>query len=795
MIRDPQRILIWVVNKIGGLTLGTIILLMVIFGSVIYGISDNVRGLEFNLLFPYVFVGLLFGWLLARSKLSGRSAAIIGLTTGIILVLLLIGGLISPIMVTVRAIPLTTIKAFNLQVDLAPLSVAGVELVSSSSAIFDRLYLWVSRIISGNPSFDNMAIAILWSLVIWCLAVWASWAVRRKNRPLLGVLPAGIVMTVTLNYVRADTTTLLPMTGGVLLLTALLHYFSQVHIWQSNHIDYSEDIRFDFYLITSFLTLAILSTSFLLPSISIRQISRWAANFSPINSQVEESVAESIGIQSGYSSDGLINTMIGGGLPRSHLIGSGPELSEEIVMLVKPTLSASIDQYVPLSDVIPRFYWRSFTYDVYTGSGWASSSFESATYSANEWTFNPLSYIGKADHSQPLLIRQQIQGIENLQGFLYAAGKLATVDADFRISWRPTSQETEGSYIDNTSDFFGATIETNTYQATSLVNAAGADQLRASGTEYPEWINDRYLELPPELPERVISLAHQITASESNPYDSAMAIESYLRDYPYTLDLPEPPTNRDIVDYFLFDLGRGYCDYYATSMVVLARAAEIPARMAIGFANGNYDPEREQYIVSQADAHSWPEIYFPDIGWVEFEPTAGQSLLNRPQDLSKVELPTFADDFTAQYEEPAKISPLPWPFWLIGVTILAFIAFSLLYLIDSWRLRHLPPRSSIYKLYKRFYRMSQRLNISSQKGDTPNQYAASLEKHFGETIKGGILSKYIEPTVMEASQLTDVYTLAQYSSQPPAKIDQRKAIQIWKSLRWRLSLARILRKV
>lgn len=91
--------------------------------------------------------------------------------------------------------------------------------------------------------------------------------------------------------------------------------------------------------------------------------------------------------------------------------------------------------------------------------------------------------------------------------------------------------------------------------------------------------------------------------------------------------------------------------------------------------------------------------------------------------------------------------------------------------------------------------MSQRLNISSQKGDTPNQYAASLEKHIGETIKGGILSKYIEPTVMEASQLTDVYTLAQYSSQPPAKIDQRKAIQIWKSLRWRLSLARILRKV
>ena len=146
----------------------------------------------------------------------------------------------------------------------------------------------------------------------------------------------------------------------------------------------------------------------------------------------------------------------------------------------------------------------------------------------------------------------------------------------------------------------------------------------------PDWVANRYLTLPDELPYRVRQLALDLTAVQPNPYDRALAIEGYLREFPYTLNLPAPPANRDVVDYFLFDLKKGYCDYYASAMVVLARAAGLPARLVVGYNSGLYDPQQANYKVTEADAHAWAEVYFPGYGWVEFEPTGGRPPIERP---------------------------------------------------------------------------------------------------------------------------------------------------------------------
>jgi transglutaminase-like putative cysteine protease len=169
-----------------------------------------------------------------------------------------------------------------------------------------------------------------------------------------------------------------------------------------------------------------------------------------------------------------------------------------------------------------------------------------------------------------------------------------------------------------------ATSPVNTYRATSLVATVDVETLRDIWPDYPEWVRTRYLALPP-LPERVTALARDITATAPSLYDRAEAIERYLRtNYTYTLDVPAPPPGRDPVDYFLFDLGEGYCDYYASAMVVLARASGIPARLVVGYVGGTYDPVQALYTVREANAHSWVEVYFPQVGWVEFEPTASQ---------------------------------------------------------------------------------------------------------------------------------------------------------------------------
>ena len=94
-----------------------------------------------------------------------------------------------------------------------------------------------------------------------------------------------------------------------------------------------------------------------------------------------------------------------------------------------------------------------------------------------------------------------------------------------------------------------------------------------------------------------------------------MNIESALRQLPYSLDVPLPPSDRELVSWFLFDQRRGYCDYFATAMVVLARLNGIPARLAVGYATGSYDNEREN-----TSSPSWTRTPGPNY---TFQVTAG----------------------------------------------------------------------------------------------------------------------------------------------------------------------------
>src|SRR5205823_4592861 len=82
------------------------------------------------------------------------------------------------------------------------------------------------------------------------------------------------------------------------------------------------------------------------------------------------------------------------------------------------------------------------------------------------------------------------------------------------------------------------------------------------------------------------------------------------------------PAGQDVVDYFLFTEKQGYCDSFATSLVMLCRSIGIPARAASGFLTGEKDSAKGQFIVREKDKHQWCEVYFPNIGWVKFDPTA-----------------------------------------------------------------------------------------------------------------------------------------------------------------------------
>jgi hypothetical protein len=140
----------------------------------------------------------------------------------------------------------------------------------------------------------------------------------------------------------------------------------------------------------------------------------------------------------------------------------------------------------------------------------------------------------------------------------------------------------------------------------------------------------RYLQLPKEIDPQIAKLAADITQKGQSTLEKAALVETYLkRNYKYTLDLTWQP-GPDPVSTFLFQAKSGHCEYFASSMALLLRAAGIPTRLINGFLMGEYNPVGQDYIVRESDAHSWVEVYVPGRGWIEFDPT--------PPDLSKHEV-------------------------------------------------------------------------------------------------------------------------------------------------------------
>ena len=138
--------------------------------------------------------------------------------------------------------------------------------------------------------------------------------------------------------------------------------------------------------------------------------------------------------------------------------------------------------------------------------------------------------------------------------------------------------------------------------------------------------NPEDLFVDPRSEDRVKALLAQVTPAGATPLETARAIQDYLRgpDFTYSEDLADDTGSGAAAEEPLvrfLDTKRGYCVQFSSAMIMLAREAGIPARMAVGFLPGALDGDER--VVRVNDAHAWPELYFPDLGWMRFEPTPG----------------------------------------------------------------------------------------------------------------------------------------------------------------------------
>lgn len=177
--------------------------------------------------------------------------------------------------------------------------------------------------------------------------------------------------------------------------------------------------------------------------------------------------------------------------------------------------------------------------------------------------------------------------------------------------------DSSGSLINNDADRHVI----SSYEAVSQTEQPPPELLRAAKGGIPPGIQLRYLQLPRRLDPRVRSLAERVTAGLPAAYDKAVAIEAYLKNnYGYTLQLPAAVPDDPIAS-FLFQRKQGHCEYFASSMAVMLRTLGLPARVVNGFRGGEFNDLTGSYIVRARDAHSWVEVWFPQYGWISFDPT------------------------------------------------------------------------------------------------------------------------------------------------------------------------------
>lgn len=744
-------------------------LLLAALNSVALGLASVVHSLDVGLLLLLVMLGGLIGWRLAASSWPGWLAGSVAILAGVSTTLLQVGRLSEVALILFGRLLSVTWQVIRWPVDgpphITPLRLALVEFANGISTLLGRLFDWLLGLTTGEPVFDPVAVALVWGLTLWAVAIWAGWTVRRHDQALLGLLPAGALLVISMAYGAGNFAFLLLLVGLAWLLLAVVSYTARERYWEAAGIDFALDVRVEMTFTVIWLATALAVLAHITPVLSIQQVAQTAQRLIWEQPLGAGPVARSLGLQPQPRPPTIFDTVRAGGLPRHHLLGSGPELSEQVALIVRT------DEFNPEAN--QARYWRSLTYDRYTGRGWLTSRTETVNYDPGEVVQPETLEVFKT--SKALTLRQQIQLAGDEGGLLYAAGTLVTADQPYEVAWRASG------------DIFGATVEAAAYGVVSTAPLIDEVQLRQAGSRYPAWVQQRYLALPDTIPARVLALAHDLTATVPTPYDRARAIEAYLRTFPYSLDLPTPPADRDVADYFLFELRYGYCDYYATAMVVLARASGLPARLVVGYAGGVPDPAHARYLVTEANAHAWPEVYFPGYGWIEFEPTAARPPRERPT----VPLlpPSFEpESVPSTFTVTTPVNSAPWAWGLVaGAAGLALSGAAWL-AADTWRLRRAAPAATVARLYRRLQRFGSRLPLPVAAGATPFEFSDALAGCITALPGGSHWADLLATTTADIERLVSLYVDAVYSAHTLGETEQNQAIQTWRRLQWRLGL-------
>jgi hypothetical protein len=653
----------------------------------------------------------LIGFVLARSRVSTLSGHVLSSVVG--------GGFI-------------LIAAAN-SISVAP-SVLGrlQDLAESASIFFNDVF------VLGARSTETSAFLLAIGAVAWTTGYFSAWNVFRRGRATPAVVATGLVMLINMSITaRIQYSHLIVLSVAAMLLLVRINLAHQQLGWRRRHIGDGSDVS------GLFLRGGVLFVALTLAGAITLAATASSAPLANVWRNMDDQLV-SISL--------AVNRLVGGVTGSTKQTG-GLFTSAETIRGVWES-----DRRVIFTDLPSDgegHYWRGAAYDSFDGQTWSQPDRPALDVAAGESLL-----AGTADNipdTSPGRKKVSIQ-VTSLD---LAGGTVLAPDSPFQVD-RPTHVRTDGQGGPLlTIDFNGAISPGDTYTITSLVpstnvNAGSitAADLAGAGVDYPAWA-EPYAEVAPNTMGKAAtatadSIAAKLPADQRDPYHVADAIQRYLDHdggFRYQTDVRGLCGRESVVD-CLLRTKVGYCQHFATVMVMMLRHEQIPARFVEGYLPGKRLPDGH-FEVDASAAHAWVEAYFPKYGWVRFDPTPGNQENGRAATLLPAgtppsspkpgqtgpQVPTFHRDppvtgpdvpsqvpprvqpVPASPANPGVIGPLAVGGLLVGAVLLALFA---------RRRRLFSPEPDL--AYRGVARMAGRFGYGPRPHQTAYEYAGTLSE-------------------------------------------------------------------